>query len=183
MRVNLKSKVSKFIYKLPPNFYARGFKLFNLFLKYPVILKVVNDQILVLDKVTNFKIFNSRPRRIRRYSKGVQSRCDSLLLSYCLDELDIPNSAIIVDIGANVGEVSYSLIQKNNTAQIIAIEPDPQEFKDLVKNLSFSSSIALNTVVGNCTGDIDLFLNNDSGDSSVFLQQEQRTKYQVHVRL
>jgi FkbM family methyltransferase len=176
MRVDLKSKVSKFIYKLPPNFYARGFKLFNLFLKYPVILKVVNDQILVLDKVTDFKIFNSRPRRIRRYSKGVQSRCDSLLLSYCLEELDIPNSAIIVDIGANVGEVSYSLIQKNNSAQIIAIEPDPQEFKDLVKNLSFSSSIALNTVVGNYTGDIDLFLNNDSGDSSVFFTAGAKNK-------
>jgi FkbM family methyltransferase len=176
MIVNLKSYASKFIFKLPPDLYGKSFKLFNLFLRYPIILKVVGNQILVSDKITDFKIFNSRPRRIRRYSQGVKFRCDRLLFSYCLEDLNIPNSAIIVDIGANVGEVSYSLIKKNTTVQIIAIEPDPQEFKDLVKNISFSSNIALNTAVGNYSGDIDLYLNNDSGDSSVFFTEGAQDK-------
>ena len=176
MRANPHSYISKLVFKLPPHLYGRGFRLFNLFLKYPISLKVVGDQILVSDKVTDFNIFNSRPRRIRRYSQGVKSRCDRLLLSYCVEDLDIPNNAIIVDIGANVGEVSYSLIKKNTTAQIVAIEPDPQEFKDLFKNISFSSNIALNTAVGNYTGDIDLYLNNDSGDSSVFFTEGAQDK-------
>jgi FkbM family methyltransferase len=60
--------------------------------------------------------------------------------------------------------------------QIIVIEPDPQEFKDLVKNISFSSNIALNTAVGNYSGDIDLYLNNDSGDSSVFFTEGAQDK-------
>lgn len=175
MRVNLKSYVSKLIH-LHPGLYGRGFKFFNLYLNYPIILKVVGDQILVADKITDFKIFNSRPRRIRRYGRGVKSRCDKLMKDYCLEDLNIPNDAIIIDIGANVGEVSYSLIKKNITAQIIAIEPDPQEFKDLVKNIGFSSNIALNTAVGNYIGEIDLYLNNDTGDSSVFFTEGAQDK-------
>jgi FkbM family methyltransferase len=176
MSGELKSKILKYIYELPPYLFGRWFKLFNLFLKYPITLKVIDNQIQVVDKVTNFRIFNSRPRRIRRYSQGVKSRCDNLLFSYCLEDLKIPNYGIIVDIGANVGEVSYSLIKKNDTVQIIAIEPDPLEFKDLVKNISFSANTPLNTVVGNYTGNVHLYLNNNSGDTSVFFTEGAQMK-------
>jgi tRNA1(Val) A37 N6-methylase TrmN6 len=152
-------------------------------LRYPVILKVIDNQILVKDKTTDFRVFNSRPRRIPRYSQGIRSRCERLLFSYCLEDLSIPDNSIIIDVGANVGEVSYALTKKNSTVRIIAIEPDPQEFKDLVRNMNYSSNIVLNEAIANYTGEINLYLNNDSGDSSVFLLQERKLKFLAHVPL
>ena len=176
MRFNIKTNLSTLIYKLPPNLYGRGFKLFNLYLRYPVILKVIDNQILVKDKTTDFRVFNSRPRRIRRYGEGIKSRCERLLFSYCLEDLNIPDNSIIIDIGANVGEVSYALTKKNSTVRIIAIEPDPQEFKDLVRNVNYSSNIVLNEAIADYTGEINLYLNNDSGDSSVFFTAGAKAK-------
>jgi FkbM family methyltransferase len=168
MRFNLKTTFSRLIHNLPPQLYGRWFKLFNLYLQYPIIIKVIDDQMFVQDKTTKFRVFNSRPLRISRYNQGVKLRCERLLFSYCLEDLAIPDNSIIIDIGANVGEVSYALTKRNKSVRIIAIEPDPQEFKDLVRNVNCSSSIVLNEAVADYTGEIDLYLNNNSGDSSVF---------------
>lgn len=82
----------------------------------------------------------------------------------------------MIDIGANVGEVSYALIKKNSTVRIIAIEPDPQEFKDLVRNLNNSPNTILNVAIADYTGEINLYLNNDSGDSSIFFTAGAKVK-------
>ena len=165
-------KISKYAlelsYRLKPNLYQYFFNFSNRYFNYPIVIKAINRQILVRDKYTDYKIFNSRPRRLLRYSNGIKHLCDSILLSYHLTELVFPDNAIIIDIGANVGEVSYALLRKNSTLQIIGIEPDPKDFKDLNNNVISSSSVLINSVVTDFSGSIQMFLNNDFGDTSVF---------------
>jgi FkbM family methyltransferase len=103
-----------------------------------------------------------------RYSKGIKALCDQILISYHLFDLVFPKNAIIVDVGANVGEVSYALLRKHSTIEVISIEPDPKDFKDLEKNLKSFSSIVLNSAISDFEGSIPMFLNNDFGDTSFF---------------
>ena len=165
-------KISKyaleFSYRVKPNLYQYFFNFLNLYFRYPITIKVIKSQILVSDKYTDYKIFNSRPQRLLRYSNGIKHLCDSILLSYHLKELVFPDNAIIIDIGANVGEVSYALLRKNSTLQIIGIEPDPKDFNDLNNNVISSRSVLINSAVTDFTGNIQMFLNNNFGDTSVF---------------
>ena len=93
-----------------------------------------------------------------------------------MTELAFPDNAIIVDIGANVGEASFALLKNKSTLKIIAIEPDPKDFQDLSKNLKYSNSILLNLAVTDFSGNIELFLNNDYGDTSFFYTVNSGTK-------
>jgi FkbM family methyltransferase len=52
----------------------------------------------------------------------------------CLDHVD--NVELIVDCGANVGYSAAYLLTKFPNAQLIAIEPDPDNFKILERNLA-----------------------------------------------
>jgi FkbM family methyltransferase len=158
----------KFSYSLKPYLYQYFFNFSNIYFKYPITIKAINSQILVSDKYTDYKVFNSRPQRLLRYSNGIKHLCDSILLSYHLTELVFPDNAVIVDIGANVGEVSYALLRKNLTLQIIGIEPDPKDFQDLKNNVISSSSVLINSAVAEFSGSIQMFLNNDFGDTSAF---------------
>lgn len=161
-------KMLEVIYKLNPYLYNVVFALINNYLKYPIKLSVINSQIEVSDKNSDYKVFNSRPRRHMRYSNGVKALCDQILISYHLFDLVFPKNAIIVDVGANVGEVSYALLRKNPTVSVISIEPDPKDFKDLEKNLKSFSSIVLNSAISDFKGSLPMFLNNDFGDTSFF---------------
>jgi FkbM family methyltransferase len=166
--IKISQYVLKFSYRLRPYLYQYFFKFSNVYFKYPITIKATNSQILVSDKYTDYKIFNSRPQRLLRYSNGIKHLCDSILLSYHLTELVFPDKAIIIDIGANVGEVSYAVLKKNSTLKIIGIEPDPKDFKDLKNNVISSSSVLINSAVTDFSGSIQMFLNNNFGDTSAF---------------
>jgi len=107
--------------------------------------------------------------RLRRYFKGVKDFCDKFLYYYCVDDLLVPKSALIVDIGANVGEFSYALTKKFPELLCIAIEPDPQEFGDLKRNHQLiDKHLCLNAAASNFNGTLNLYLNNQFGDTGVF---------------
>jgi FkbM family methyltransferase len=163
----LRKLILEHSYLLRPRVYSYFFKISNLYLKYPVRLKVVNNQILITDRHSEFAIFNSRPRRISRYGVGVKQLCESLLEGYCLDGLDLPDNANIIDIGANVGELSYSLIKKNPNVKLISIEPDPSDFKDLARNIG-AKHLSINRAVADFSGELLIYLNNEYGDTGVF---------------
>ena len=165
-------------YLLQPRIYKYFFKLANLYLNYPIRLKIVDNQILITDKQSGYKIYNSRPRRISRYGLGVMQLCESLLEGYCLDGLELPDEATIIDIGANVGEVSYALIKKNPSLKLISIEPDPSDFKDLVRNIGEKNS-PINRAVADFDGELLIYLNNNFGDTGVFPTDTSGTRFKT----
>jgi FkbM family methyltransferase len=72
----------------------------------------------------------------------------------CLD--DLTNVELIVDCGANVGFVSAFLLSQFPTASLVAIEPDPDTFQILQRNLTPYGSRARAELAGVWSHNADL---------------------------
>lgn len=74
---------------------------------------------------------------------------------YALDGLD-PRT--IVDLGANIGTASAWFRDRYPNARIVAVEPDPQTFTKLERNLAGDRAVTLvNAAVTDETGEVELF--------------------------
>ena len=67
-------------------------------------------------------------KRIDRVIIDPKENFDFLFKSYCLDKIDFKKDDIVVDCGANVGELFFSFYYKNYEIQYIAFEPDNNVF-------------------------------------------------------
>jgi FkbM family methyltransferase len=120
------------------------------------------------DKSDKIKIFHfSRINRVfNYYSNGIFYRQQVLFKEYLLYNIEFDSKDIIIDCGANIGEVGYFLKDRYNVKEIISIEPDPTEYKILCKNLP--NFINLNLGLFDINGTLDFYLNNNTADSSFF---------------
>ena len=59
----------------------------------------------------------------------------TIFQSYCLDELEFKDNDLVIDCGANVGELRFAFLEKDILINYIAFEPDPSTFRALEKNI------------------------------------------------
>lgn len=83
-----------------------------------------------------------------------------------LEDVSLNN---VIDVGANVGQFSLAVHQLSPTSKIIAIEPIPQIFQVMKKNISqISNIILLNTAIGDSAGKLKMsFSSQDSPISKI----------------
>ncbi len=96
---------------------------------------------------------------------SLSGRFRELSDDYALDRVDFRPGGIVLDVGANIGEVS--LICREFGAVVYAFEPDPVEFSCLEAN-SDSQIYPQCVALWNSTGLSTLFLANETSDSSLF---------------
>lgn len=95
----------------------------------------------------------------------------------------------VIDIGANIGYHTLQISQLvGKTGQIIAFEPDPENYRLLIKNLESNNckNVTLyQKAVGNFNGDLKLFFCEENrGDHRIFDSGDQRQSFVVKsVRL
>jgi FkbM family methyltransferase len=65
-------------------------------------------------------------------ARAIAAECEHI---YRLPDINLPQDAVIVDIGAHVGVVSCYLSKRFPQARILAFEPHPANFARLVRNL------------------------------------------------
>jgi FkbM family methyltransferase len=58
---------------------------------------------------------------------------------YAIDQMTLPENAVVYDIGANIGTFSVGIKYKFPTARITAYEPHPENFKILSMNAPFAT--------------------------------------------
>lgn len=121
---------------------------------------------LFLVRSGEHQIFIPRRARLYRYLPGVIQRIFWLGAEYGLDKVAPPprNGDLTLDIGSNVGE--FALLLESFGCEVIAFEPDPQEFAALKSNIC-SQSVASAVALWNHDGTADFFDANDHGDSSL----------------
>lgn len=124
------------------------------------------------------EIYICRPQRFNYYINGVKHRLDFLLKEYLLDTIDFGSDDLIIDVGANIGELSLSLI-RNFGVNVIAVEPDQVEFQALRHNLP--NSVLVNKALWFETSTISFYLANVSGDSSLFKSKESNSKVLIET--
>ena len=114
----------------------------------------------------NKKIFYPNLRFLR-VARGVELQFSKILDDYCLNELDFSSESLVVDCGANVGELFLSL--KNNKdveVNYFAYEPDERSYLSLKKNISNNSNI-YKIALSDKSQERSLFLDTEGGDSSL----------------
>ena len=100
------------------------------------------------------------------YKSGFESRKHFLLKSYSLSHVHLRPDDVVIDCGANVGDLGLSL-RHNAGLRYIAIEPNPADFRALQKNLAASDSVLLNFALGSSEGHALFYVSTKNADSSL----------------
>ncbi len=108
-----------------------------------------------------------RRERLRQYKNGVAKRRERLVQEYILDDVPISQGDLVVDCGANIGEVS--MILRSRGAKVVSFEPDPVEFAALNANAAREGNIEpVQKGLWHETGELSFYQKNETGDSSLF---------------
>lgn len=113
--------------------------------------------------------FSERMRGIWLYSKGIEPRGREIFDSYFLDSVNIKESDIIIDCGANYADLYIHLSAQAPDVRYIAFEPSPREFLCVQKN---SHGEHYPKALYNTTGTIKLYISSTGADSSVIEPSE-----------
>ena len=110
----------------------------------------------------NWRFFNKR-QGLYAYGNGFKKRKDELLSSYLIKNLEFNDKDNVIDIGANNGDF-YLCFEKK--IEYHGFEPSPVVFSNLKYNIKNQN--LYNLGVSNVEGkNIDFFLSDESGDSSI----------------
>lgn len=115
----------------------------------------------------DFEIYYHNKLRLNRSIHGLEHLTSRFEQKYFLSTLEFKNNDLVIDCGANIGELHYSL---PNEVNIIykAFEPDEKNFKCLDKNLSKKLNVELFKIgLSNKIEKRDFYLSQDGADSSL----------------
>ncbi len=109
--------------------------------------------------------FANRERGFSLYYQGLRSRINQLKDSYNLAHIKFKKDDLVIDCGANYGDLWLFLKDKINSNNYISFEPGINEFKSLISNAPNSQNI--NEGLGDSDKFLDFFVNEKDADSSV----------------
>ena len=99
------------------------------------------------------------------YEFGVIKRAEKLANFYFLNEIEFSDDDILLDCGANVGDLKIWFDLQNKKINYIGFEPSPIEFKCLKNNVSPSEVHEVG--LWNQEGELEFFLSSQHADSSL----------------
>ena len=154
--------------------------LFSKILKIDTRFKYNKDLgFFVANNKLSRRYFIEMERGFDLYQRGITHRGSKLFESYCLDLIDFNYQDIVIDCGANYGDLFLGLENKIRQENYITFEPGPNEFKCLSKSLPFA--INNNLGLSNKKGKMNFYLLSEKGDSSVIKVENFREKIQISV--
>lgn len=80
---------------------------------------------------------------------------------------------LVLDVGANIGNYSNSILEINHEVTVLAFEPHPNTYKKLTANVSSKKFEAFNVGVGNTKGILELYdYNTNDGSQHASLYKD-----------
>jgi FkbM family methyltransferase len=139
---------------------------------------VINDDISrykIIDLKANYmKRFNFRKQGLL-FSKGIISRGIIIAKDYHLDVIKFKKNDVVIDCGANTGDLYIYFENEQIDVNYIAIEPGKQEFKCLEKNVDKNK--LFNLCLGEKNGEIKFYYKPEFGDSSIMKMEGFENSY------
>jgi FkbM family methyltransferase len=114
------------------------------------------------------------------YARSINKRGNILADSYCLKHIEFSSDDIVIDCGANYGDLYLYLRDKINEQNYIALEPGPIEYQCLLN--SVPKAQVLNYGLSNSDGELDFYLCSKSGDSSLVKPKNYTEVVKVSVK-
>jgi len=99
------------------------------------------------------------------YKAGLDNRALEIGNTYLLNHVPLKDGDLIVDCGANVGDLFLYFKAMNLTIDYIGFEPSPMEFECLRTNIPIEHNV-YNLGLWNSTGILKFFRMHDSSDNS-----------------
>ncbi len=159
----IKGKLLSFIIKNSnKTFFCR---LINFF--YREKTKIYFEDNLYKKNLEKIGIISYPNKRILRMVNNFDLQLEKLYSSYCLNYIDFKENDIVIDCGANVGELNMSLKFRNKNINYIGFEPDIETFNCLKLNNPEPRNTFYNQALSNKTKNQEFYLDNVGGNSSL----------------
>lgn len=97
--------------------------------------------------------------------RGLARRCEILGDTYFLPLIEFRAGDVVVDCGANVGELKYWFVGQGIAVEYIGIEPSPREYRCLERNVA--PSRAVNAGLWDRDGELEFYVSSQMADSSL----------------
>ena len=160
LKLILKGKFTAFIFKKASNNFIC--KYLNLFFKFNGKLVYEENKFIKINQ--NSKLYYPN-LRITRVLLDEKYFLEHLYDSYLLNNIDFNDQDLVIDCGANVGELFLSIKSNSPNIQYIGFEPDDQVFECLQLNTNSKSS---NICLSNESGEKNFFIDSLGANSSVY---------------
>lgn len=126
---------------------------------------IKNNLIYVSDN--NSTIYFPNLFRALNYLNGFDQYLNQLFESYCLEKITFNNSDLIVDCGANIGELNQSFINKNLNLNYVAFEPDKDAFLCLELNSIEKNAEIFNIALSDSSTEKTFYVDSVGANSSL----------------
>ena len=144
---------------------GKNFCLFiNIFFSKDGKLIFENDRYVKIIENKNVAVYPNK--RVLRVVKNFKYQLDLLYDSYLLNSIDIQKDDVIVDCGANVGELFLAVKEKNLDVTYMGFEPDKETYECLKLNVKNEKNIVHNIGLSNIEGSNNFYIDNEGGNSS-----------------
>jgi FkbM family methyltransferase len=97
--------------------------------------------------------------------RGIVQRARMLGETYFLPRIEFARGDVVVDCGANVGELKLYFLENDLPVEYIGIEPSPLEYRCLIENVAPSRTF--NVGLWDRDGDLDFYVSSQMADSSL----------------
>ena len=111
------------------------------------------------------RYFPDFKRGFRLYTFGIATRARTLAESYHIDQIKFDRDDVIVDCGANYGDLFTFLEEKLKQQNYYAVEPSPKEMRCL--RLNYPNAVHCEVALSDRNGTSKFFLNTRQADSSL----------------
>ncbi len=119
---------------------------------------------LIVSSTTESLAFYHEAQAYYACKRGFPRRAELLGEAYLLSRIAFAPGDVVVDCGANVGELKLYFTHKAIPIEYIGIEPSPLEYDCLRSNVAPSQTF--NVGLWNTEGSLDFFLSSQAADSS-----------------
>jgi FkbM family methyltransferase len=104
------------------------------------------------------------------YANGFKARANQLATSYALENVGLRDGDIVIDCGANYGDIALHIDSLGIRTKYIGIEPSPLDFKCLCLNLKGSAqeTILKNIALSEKPGLLEFYIDCERASSSLF---------------
>ncbi len=104
------------------------------------------------------------------YQRGIYERGNSLGKTYFLDKIQFSDDDLVLDCGANIGDLLLWFQNNDITVRYVGFEPSPKEYECLSENVAPHKTF--NVGLWNERKTIDFFVSSQSADSSIIEPQD-----------
>ena len=103
------------------------------------------------------------------YRDGIKVRGKRIYNSYCLENIKFESNDVIVDCGANNGDLLIEISNLIDSKNYIAIEPNPEDFSCL--KLNYQDSVLINKALAEKDDTLKFYVSTSLGDSSLIMPE------------